>query len=101
MGDTVRTFNVSGDHILNIEEARKLYLKSGAQALIAFGGGSLAEEALYLAAIQSYRGAKYSESGSLFRRYRRNFPSGSHADEAQTMAAKEAVRKYQQKVAKK
>ena len=54
---------------------------------IAFGGGSLAEEALYLAAIQSYRGAKYSESGSLFRRYRRNFPSGSHADEAQTMAA--------------
>ncbi|MBQ5708486.1 MAG: iron-containing alcohol dehydrogenase [Anaerotignum sp.] len=27
--------------IINIEEARKLYLKSGAQAIIAFGGGSV------------------------------------------------------------
>ncbi|WP_458407135.1 iron-containing alcohol dehydrogenase [Anaerotignum sp.] len=31
---------VANPTILNIEEARKLYLKSGAQAIIAFGGGS-------------------------------------------------------------
>ena len=31
---------VANPTIINIEEARKLYLKSGAQAIIAFGGGS-------------------------------------------------------------
>lgn len=32
---------VANPTIINIEEARKLYLKSGAQAIIAFGGGSV------------------------------------------------------------
>ena len=31
---------VANPTIINVEEARKLYLKSGAQAIIAFGGGS-------------------------------------------------------------
>ena len=54
---------------------------------IAFGGGALADEALYLAAIQSYREKKYSEAGSLFRRYRKNHPKGEHFDEARSMSA--------------
>lgn len=54
---------------------------------IAFGSGPLADEALYLAAIQSYRDKKYGEAGSLFRRYRRNFAKGEHAEEARSMSA--------------
>ena len=54
---------------------------------IAFGASPLAEEALYLAAIQSYREKKYGESGSLFRRYRKKFPKGGHFDEARSMSA--------------
>lgn len=47
---------------------------------IAFGGGALADEALYLAATVSYREGKYGEAGSLFRRYRKLFPNGSRAE---------------------
>ena len=54
---------------------------------IAFGGSELADEALYLAAIQSYRDKKYGESGSLFRRYRKSYPKGEHFDEALSMSA--------------
>jgi len=54
---------------------------------IAFGTGPLADEALYLAALQSYRDKKYGESGSLFRRYRKSFPKGEHFDEARSMSA--------------
>ena len=54
---------------------------------IAFGASPLADEALYLAAIQSYREKKDSESGSLFRRYRKKFPQGEHRDEARSMSA--------------
>ena len=54
---------------------------------LAFGGTTLADEALYLAAIQSYRDRKYGEAGSLFRRYRRSYPKGSHFDEALSMSA--------------
>ena len=54
---------------------------------IAFGKGELADEALYLAAIQSYREKKYSEAGSLFRRYRKMHTKGTHFDEAKSMAA--------------
>ena len=54
---------------------------------IAFGGGALADEALYLAGIQSYREKKYGEAGSLFRRYRKMHPQGAHFDESKSMAA--------------
>ena len=54
---------------------------------LAFGKSELAEEALYLAAIQSYREKKYGEAGSLFRRYRKNHPKGAHFDEALAMSA--------------
>ncbi len=53
---------------------------------LGFGRGPLAEEALYLAAISSYRSRRYGEAGSLFRRYRRNFPQGQHGQEARTLA---------------
>ena len=54
---------------------------------IAFGGSELAPEALYLAAIQSYRDKKYGEAGSLFRRYRKTHPNGEHFDETLSMSA--------------
>ncbi len=53
---------------------------------LAFGGGPLAEEALYLAAAQSYRAKRYGEAGSLFRRYLKMFAKGKHADEVKTMS---------------
>ena len=63
--------------------------RKGVEVLLglAFGGGKLADEALYLAAIQSYREKKYSEAGSLFRRYRKMFPEGEHFEETRSMAA--------------
>ena len=54
---------------------------------IAFAKGELADEALYLAAIQSYREKKYGEAGSLFRRYRKTYPKGDHFDESRSMSA--------------
>ena len=53
---------------------------------LAFGTSPLADEALYFASIQSYRDKKYGEAGSLFRRYRKLFPKGEHADETRTMS---------------
>ena len=53
---------------------------------LAFSKSELAEEALYLAAIQSYRDRKYGEAGSLFRRYRKLHAKGPHFDESQTMS---------------
>ena len=53
---------------------------------IAFGGTPLADDALFLAASVSYREKKYGEAGSLFRRYRKMFPEGRHADEAKTLS---------------
>ena len=63
--------------------------RKGVEVLLglAFGGGKLADEALYLAAIQSYREKKYSEAGSLFRRYRKMFPKGEHFEEGLSMSA--------------
>ena len=54
---------------------------------LAFGGGSMSEEAMYLAAIQSYRDKRYGEAGSLFRRYRKTFPKGEHFDETRSLSA--------------
>ena len=54
---------------------------------IAFGETSMAGEALYLAALQCYRDKKHGEAGSLFRRYRRTYPEGEHAEEARSMSA--------------
>ena len=53
---------------------------------IAFGGSQMAEEALYLAALQCYRDKKYGEAGSLFRRYRKMHPKGEHFDETRSMS---------------
>ena len=63
--------------------------RKGVEVLLglAFGGGEFADEALYLAAIQSYREKKYGEAGSLFRRYRKNHPKGEHFEEARSMSA--------------
>ena len=54
---------------------------------IAFGKSPLASEALYLAAIHSYREKKYGEAGSLFRRYLKNFPKDENAADARSMSA--------------
>ena len=71
------------------ESADPAERRKGVEVLlgIAFGGGPLADEALYLAAIQSYRDKKYSEAGSLFRRYRKTMPTGEHIAEVRSMAA--------------
>ena len=53
---------------------------------IAFGGSPMAEEALYLAALQCYRDKKYGEAGSLFRRYRKMHPKGEHFAETRSMS---------------
>ena len=54
---------------------------------IAFGGkGELSEEALYLAAAQSYRDKKYAEAGNLFRRHAKSYPRGARAAEVRTMS---------------
>ena len=54
---------------------------------IAFDSSVLSDEALYLAAIQSYRDKKYGEAGSLFRRYRKKFPRGANIADARSMSA--------------
>ena len=54
---------------------------------IAFGKSPLAEEALYLAAIQSFRDKKYNEAGSLFLRYRKTYPNGANIEDARSMSA--------------
>lgn len=54
---------------------------------IAFGGkGEIAEEALYLAAVQSYREKRYSEAGTLFRRYLKSYPKGTRFDDVRVMS---------------
>ena len=80
--------NLKYGTLLNASEDPAVRRK-GVEVLLglAFGGTELADEALYLAAIQSYREKKYGEAGSLFRRYRKNFPKGEHFDEALSMSA--------------
>ena len=80
--------NLKYGTLLNASEDPAVRRK-GVEVLLglAFGGTELADEALYLAAIQSYREKKYGEAGSLFRRYRKNFPKGEHFDEALWMSA--------------
>ncbi len=80
--------NLKYGTLLNASEDPKARRK-GVEVLLglAFGGGELADEALYLAAIQSYREKKYGEAGSLFRRYRKNHPKGEHFDESRSMSA--------------
>lgn len=53
---------------------------------LGFGGGPLADEAIYLAALQCYRDKKYGEAGSLFRRYKKMFQKGEHLQDALTMS---------------
>ena len=53
---------------------------------IAFGGSPMADESLYLAALQCYRDKKYGEAGSLFRRYRKLHPKGEHFEETRSMS---------------
>ena len=53
---------------------------------IAFTGGPMGGEALYLAALQSYRDRRYGEAGSLYRRYRKLYPAGEHVAETRTMS---------------
>lgn len=53
---------------------------------LGYGTGPLADEAVYLAALQCYRDKNYGEAGALFRQYRKRFPMGSHGADAQTMS---------------
>lgn len=62
--------------------------RKGIEVLLefAFSSSPFAEEALYLAAIQSFRDERYDEAKSLFRRSVRLFPKGVHAEEMRNMA---------------
>ncbi len=55
---------------------------------LAFGKDSqFSEEALYLAAVQSYNEKKYDEAASIFSRYLKRYPSGRHSANVRTMTA--------------
>ena len=55
---------------------------------IAFGKESkFSEDALYLAAVQSYNEKKYGEAASVFGRYLKRYPEGKHASDVRTMTA--------------
>ncbi len=55
---------------------------------LAFGKETqFSEEALYLAAVQSYNERKYDEAASIFRRYMKKYPDGRHAANVRTMTA--------------
>ena len=55
---------------------------------IAFGGDKkLGDEALYLAAVEGYSAGRYSQAGTMLRRYAKNFPDGAHAKEALRLRA--------------
>ena len=55
---------------------------------IAFGKESkFSEDALYLAAVQSYNEKKYSEAASVFNRYLKRYPEGKHVSDVRTMTA--------------
>ena len=55
---------------------------------IAFGKESqFSEDALYLAAVQSYNEKKYGEAASVFGRYLKRYPEGKHAAGVRTMTA--------------
>ncbi len=55
---------------------------------LAFGKETqFSEEALYLAAVQSYNERKYDEAASIFTRYMRKYPDGRHAAGVRTMTA--------------
>lgn len=53
---------------------------------IAFEKGPLANEALFLVAIQSYRDKRYTEARKLFKRYVSSYPNGERFDEARSMS---------------
>jgi len=74
---------------LQSEQADAVTARKGMEAIlsVAFGGGPLAEEALYLAAAASYRSRRYGEAGSLFRRYLKNYPHGGHSAECPRLMA--------------
>ncbi|MBR1921972.1 MAG: tetratricopeptide repeat protein, partial [Kiritimatiellae bacterium] len=55
---------------------------------LAFGRESqFSDDALYLAAVQSYNEKKYGEAASIFTRYLKRHPDGKHAADVRTMAA--------------
>ena len=55
---------------------------------IAFGSDkTFSDDALYLAAVQSYKEKKYGEAGAIFRRYLGMFPEGRHAADVRKMSA--------------
>lgn len=55
---------------------------------VAFGKDkALGDDALYVAAVESYTWKKYSQASTMLRRYARNFPQGRHAEEALRLRA--------------
>lgn len=55
---------------------------------VAFGAeGEIAEEALYLAAVESYREKRYDEAASLFKRYIKRYANGARKSDVEVMAA--------------
>lgn len=55
---------------------------------IAFGADrTFADDALYLAAVQSYKDGKYGEAATVFRRYLAMFPQGRYAVDVRKMSA--------------
>ena len=55
---------------------------------LAYGAeSSLADEGLYLAAVQTYDEKKFGDSSKLFLQYMKKYPSGRHAADVRTLAA--------------
>ncbi|MBO5642979.1 MAG: tetratricopeptide repeat protein [Kiritimatiellae bacterium] len=48
---------------------------------------SLGDDALYLAAVESYTSKRYSQAATMLRRYSKNFPNGKHVEEAMCLRA--------------
>lgn len=68
------------------EELRKKAV--GDLLTVAFSSDkSLGDDALYLAAIESYTSKRYSQAATMLKRYSKNFPDGKHVEEALCLRA--------------
>lgn len=76
-----------GNMLLSSKEASER--RKGVEVLlgIGFGGGPLADDALYLAGVQSYRDKRYDEAAMVFRRYLKTNANGKNTEDSRSMLA--------------